>query len=289
MWAVLIGTLLLHVYPSVWEISRHARRWTRALRGATSRHEQNMTLPASNWRVWTPARRVAVVAREKRNGNVHKGELAVLSALAAAVPMGGRIFEIGTFDGRTTANLALAAPVTTMVHTLDLPATDEALLGLARGEAHMVRKPSSGVRYRAIQRQHGPDMAAITQHLGDSATFPWEEYRDAVDLVFVDGSHVLEYALLDSVYALRAARIGGLVVWHDYGIWPGVTEALDRLHRDLGLPLRRIRGTSLVALRVSPDHKKVQWPADIVALIDRCQVKAASRMGRSSRVPSRMT
>ncbi|MDZ4287684.1 MAG: class I SAM-dependent methyltransferase, partial [Prosthecobacter sp.] len=280
MWAFLVGTLLLHVYPSMGEISSHARRWKRALRGTTSRHEQPMTLPASTWRDWTPARRVAVVAREKRNGNVHKGELAVLSAFAAAVPMGGRIFEIGTFDGRTTANLALAAPVSAIVHTLDLPDTDADFLGVARGEAHRVRKRTSGVRYRTIQQQHGSNMAAITQHLGDSATFPWEEYRDAVDLLVVDGSHALEYALLGSADALIAARIGGVIVWHDYGIRPGVTEALDRLRRDLDMPLRRIRGTSLVALRVSPDHKKVQWPADIIALLNQCRLSAALNLGK---------
>ena len=42
------------------------------------------------------------------------------------------------------------------------------------------------------------------------------------------------------------ARGGGVVLWHDYGIWEGVTEALEELERRGSHGLRNIRGTSLV-------------------------------------------
>ena len=67
-----------------------------------------------------------------------------------------------------------------------------------------------------------------------------------------------------------AVRPGGVIVWHDYGVWPGVTQALDRFATELHLPLRRILGTTLVALRATPRLKAIDWPEDIAALLARC-------------------
>ena len=39
---------------------------------------------------------------------------------------------------------------------------------------------------------------------------------------------------------------GGVVVWHDYGIWEGVTKALEEMEQRERLGLTHIRGTSLV-------------------------------------------
>ena len=41
----------------------------------------------------------------------------------------------------------------------------------------------------------------------------------------------------------------GTIVWHDYGIWAGVTQVLGELEAKKGLDLRNIRGTSLVVWR----------------------------------------
>ena len=64
------------------------------------------------------------------------GELAVLAQAAAAVSPGDEIIEIGTFDGRTTLNLALNAPPTSHIFTLDLPAGAPTAYSLAAGERH---------------------------------------------------------------------------------------------------------------------------------------------------------
>jgi len=39
---------------------------------------------------------------------------------------------------------------------------------------------------------------------------------------------------------------GGRIVWHDYGIWDGVTKALTEVEAKEQLGLKSIRGTSLV-------------------------------------------
>lgn len=84
---------------------------------------------------------------------------------------------------------------------------------------------------------------------GDSATFDWSAHVGGAGLVFVDGSHAYDYAKKDSETAMRLIRPGGIVLWHDYGIWPGVTQALEELEAARGLGLVNIRGTSLVFWR----------------------------------------
>ena len=71
-----------------------------------------------------------------------------------------------------------------------------------------------------------------------------------MDFVFVDGSHSYEYVLNDSRLARRLLRKDGdgIIVWHDYGAWRGVTRALNALYRrdSVFQGLKHIEGTTLV-------------------------------------------
>lgn len=92
-------------------------------------------------------------------------------------------------------------------------------------------------------------MNRVKQLFGDSADFDFSPYE--VDFVFVDGSHAYEYVMSDSRRALAMLRNGrGLVLWHDYGEWEGVTRALNELHeRDVAFAgLRHVDGTTLAML-----------------------------------------
>jgi hypothetical protein len=53
----------------------------------------------------------------------------------------------------------------------------------------------------------------------------------------------------DSHTAFGLVGEGGMVLWHDYGRWEGVTRALDELEAEQRLGLRHVRGTSLVFWR----------------------------------------
>lgn len=161
------------------------------------------------------------------------------------------LFEIGTFDGRTTVNMAANSPADSRVYTLDLPreqlnATE---LPLEPGDHLWIDKEISGARYR------GTDVEGkITQLYGDSALFDFSPYFGAVDFIFIDGSHSYEYVLKDSETALRLLRDGrGVIVWHDYGPCEGATRALNELYAQGGVfqGLRRIEGTSLGYLRLT--------------------------------------
>jgi predicted O-methyltransferase YrrM len=182
------------------------------------------------------------------SGNVTLLELVALARLVRLkAPL--TVFEIGTFDGRTTLNLAANAPDSALVHTLDLPMGDEHATAyvLEDAERAYVRKPQSGGRV------HRSDLARkVKQHYGDSATFDFAPFvRDGVDFIFVDGSHAYEYARSDSLAAMSMLREGrGTIVWHDYNGWRGVSEALHELRRDDArfAGVRWIEGTSLALL-----------------------------------------
>jgi predicted O-methyltransferase YrrM len=191
----------------------------------------------------SPTTSVALPEPIANDGNVSLLELLVLARLVRE-RQPERIFEIGTFDGRTTLALAMNAPSDAKVYTLDLPSETRTALAIERSERAFVDKPASGARF------HGTEAAQkITQLFGDSATFDFSPYR--ADLVFVDASHAYEYVLNDSARAL--AMLGnsrGVIVWHDYGEWPGVTRALDELARsdERFRALRWVEGTTLAVL-----------------------------------------
>jgi len=177
------------------------------------------------------------------DGNVSLLELLVLARLTRELKP-RRIFEIGTFDGRTTLVLATNAPDDAQVYTLDLPPETPTALAIERSERAFVDKPTSGARFL------GTDSARkITQLFGDSATFDFSPYR--AELIFVDASHAYDYVRNDSAKALALlADSRGVIVWHDYGEWPGVTRALDELAKSDArfAKLRWIRGTTLAVL-----------------------------------------
>jgi predicted O-methyltransferase YrrM len=192
-----------------------------------------------------------IVVREAaaRDGNVTVQELVVLNRLVAS-RRPQLIFEIGTFDFRTTINLAANSPADARVFTLDLPPEGPvAVLPLAEHDPKYI---GYGARHARV-----PDPAEaerITALHGDSATFDFAPYRGRMDLVFVDGAHSYEYVLRDSETALSLAAPGAAIVWHDYDSWPGVTAALNELFladkRFAGL--RRVSGTTLAVLDLRP-------------------------------------
>ena len=179
-------------------------------------------------------------------GGVSFVELLVLAALVSQ-SRPRAIFEIGTFEGRTTLNFAMNAPES-RVYTLDLPPSqvDATALPIEQGERSCIVKPASGRKFLGT-----PAADRIVQLFGDSATFDFGPYEGEIDFVFVDGSHKDEYVLNDTEIALRLLRNGrGVIAWHDYGSWPGVARVLDRLYR--GRPefrgLRHVDGTTVACL-----------------------------------------
>lgn len=148
------------------------------------------------------------------------------------------IFEIGTFDGDMTAYLAEQMGPEAHIWTLDLPPEQIDAMGL-----DWFRGKDIGRVYH-----ESPEIAKrITQLAGDSQTYDYASYIGSIDMVFVDASHCYAPVLSDSRNALRLARPGGIILWHDFSLqWGQVVLAVHEA--TAGLPLQRIAGTSLALL-----------------------------------------
>ena len=181
------------------------------------------------------------------DGNITPLELVVISLLISTLKP-KKILEIGTFNGRTTINMALNQPKDGEVITIDLT-TNETKLPLEPDEAKYILDWTTRKRKITTIKSH----PQIKQIYGDSADYDFTDYIDRIDFMFVDGSHSYEYTMSDSKLAYNLVRQGGYILWHDYGspYWPDVTEALNELYlgnRDFK-SLQHIVGTSLCILQ----------------------------------------
>jgi len=161
-----------------------------------------------------------------------------------------RLFEFGTFRGRTTLNLAANSPDGATVFTLDLPTEniDSARFQILAGEKCYVSSKNSE-RYF-----HGtPYAEKIVQLFGDSATFDYRPYMNSMDFILIDASHGYDAVLNDSRRAVEMLRNGhGIILWDDYDGWyAGLTRAIALLYttQPAFREMKKIRGTQLAFLQ----------------------------------------
>lgn len=246
MKALVYGIYGAWIYLPLSGLSRKWRRFSRKVRGAESSLLQQVNLPTISWKKCSHQRITKVWEHDKGNGNIRNSELVIINAIAANCADNTSIFEIGTFDGRTSLNLAFTSPVHCKVFTLDLKPEMETTYPLASGERHMVEKEMSGARIGKYRKSDSSITAKIEQLFGDSAGFDFSPYYNSCSLVFVDGSHAYDYVVSDTKPAIKMVKKGGVILWHDYGIWEGVTKALEEIEKKEQLGLKNISGTSLV-------------------------------------------
>ena len=151
-------------------------------------------------------------------------ELAMLAYITVATDP-AKIFEIGTFRGRTALNFALNSAPECQVYTLDLPLWETDVQGAYNSsDVKIVGASFPGSDYAGKS-----EAAKIVQLYGNSLRFDFSPYVGQMDLVFVDGAHHYEAAKSDTANALRMIRPGGVVIWHDfanYGDYNDVTRAV---------------------------------------------------------------
>ncbi len=138
-----------------------------------------------------------------------------------------RIFEIGTFQGVTTAHMALNSDAE--IFTLDLPrdlATQTN--GYSAADLALLQsREEIGKRYRALNSN-----GRVQQLFGDSRTFDYGPYQGSVDLVLVDACHLFDYVMSDSQNAFRLLRETGAILWHDFGSSIDVNRACKALTKE---------------------------------------------------------
>jgi len=151
------------------------------------------------------------------------------------------IFEIGTYQGNTTLQLAANSPGDARITTLDLPSKwneDKRAITTPENFKNVTDRMTIGVQYKETSYA-----GKINQIFADSANMNWSELPGPFDFIFIDGCHYYEYVKKDTENALGALRPGGIVVWHDYGMIKDVSRAVDETSKKI--QIYAISGTRL--------------------------------------------
>jgi Methyltransferase domain len=170
----------------------------------------------------------------------HQDLMALLALLQDWNP--DLVLEIGTFNGATTAAMALNAPQA-VIHTVDLPLgydpTQEEPGALPKDDLHLVERRRVGEAYSSL-----PEINNIVQHFADSAKWDFAPVKGA-SFFFIDGAHTYEYARNDTEKCLAIAAPRSRFLIHD----------CDERHADVaryvaelatqGVAIARIKNTSL--------------------------------------------
>jgi len=157
----------------------------------------------------------------EEGGNVWVNELVVLAGVCRLLKP-KHVFEIGTFNGRTTVNLAANSPLDAIVHTLDIP-HDHPKFAPVEGEERFQLHENNGAFYR--KSAYAP---RVDQLWADSAEFDVTPLIGQIDLAFIDGSHNYDYVKNDTEKVMAMMAPGGVVFWHDYHPqYPDVAQYLE--------------------------------------------------------------
>ncbi|HDY88735.1 MAG TPA: class I SAM-dependent methyltransferase [bacterium] len=142
-----------------------------------------------------------------------------------------RVFEVGTFIGRTTRLLALNSPSDCEIFTLDLS--------------------KDKVSHQIGEEYHNtPENRKITQLYGDSREFDFANWYGKCDFIWVDGCHDVECVMSDTENALKLRSSKGWIAWHDYrhtAWWSGITKSVRMTHKSHP-NLVHIRGITIALL-----------------------------------------
>ena len=150
------------------------------------------------------------------------------------------IFEIGSYDGLTTAVFMLNSTPETRILSLDLPAEAPEVRASLESDKDLVAARHLGSVPRAL------GLNRYTQLLCDSMIFDPEPYANSIDLGLVDAAHDAEHVRNDTIKMARMLTDEGMVFWHDYG-GKGAFRPLATYLESLAKrrPIYRIPETSL--------------------------------------------
>jgi hypothetical protein len=159
----------------------------------------------------TPSAALAVVLPAAHvGGGMSFGELVIL-ARVTKVLQPRTVFEIGTYNGLTTAVFLLNSNPDAQIVTLDLPAEPVEGEGYILGDRELVMSRQLG----AVPEAMG--LRRYTQLLCDSMTFDPSPYKNSVGLGLIDAAHDLVHVRNDTLKMASMISNEGMVFWHDYG------------------------------------------------------------------------
>lgn len=125
------------------------------------------------------------------------------------------IIEVGSYQGRST--VAMAANTDANVWAIDRwngPATPQSTTNVDDSDYNIFLSNTEDLCITPIRKTS----------LEAAKDVPWR-----AEMIFIDGSHDYESVKADILAWRQHVGPDGLLCGHDYGIWPGVKQAVDEL------------------------------------------------------------
>jgi predicted O-methyltransferase YrrM len=158
------------------------------------------------------------------DGWMTPGQAATLYDAARRCPPGGRIVEIGSFRGRSTIVLALAAAPDVEIVAIDPHAGNDR--GPQEIEGFAAEADDDHRIFLANLAAGG--VAGRVRHVREFSDHAHEQVTDPIDVLYIDGAHRYGPALADiRSWGARVAD-GGTLLIHDSFSSIGVTGAIMR-------------------------------------------------------------
>jgi len=137
---------------------------------------------------------------------------------------GGVFVEIGVWQGRSAVYLA------ELIRELNLPIKFFAIDNFTGGpevmeQLNKLPKPLIEIVKDNIEAAGVGEYVTLIQD--DSADSAQRFLDDSVDFAFIDASHQYDAVRRDIAAWWPKIRSGGTLAGHDYGNWPGVTQAVN--------------------------------------------------------------
>ena len=136
------------------------------------------------------------------------------------------IFEFGTCSGKTTYLMALNSPSDAKINSITIGPNE--LEELEKNEN------DNRISYRNVINESiyesflfsGSDVEnKINVIFENSLKFDHTQFKDQIDLIFIDGGHTYSIVKNDTQKSFEMLKKNGIILWHDYV--PGKTSSKD--------------------------------------------------------------
>ena len=154
--------------------------------------------------------------------NISIFELVILSAIVSKTTENQNILEIGTYDGRTTKNLA--SNTNNTVFTLDLPLDLNETLDINETFKDYYNYDKDLIKNRDFSKNHLSEFQNIKSILCDSTKFDFSKIDYSV--AFIDGGHDYKTVKSDTENIFASIKKPGIILWHDYDVTNDVGKYL---------------------------------------------------------------
>lgn len=216
--------------------------------GKIRNYRNRLLLPRLSYASVISNEPITLIEPVDKPGGLTLEELAIVIGVCKKIG-NCRIFELGSFRGRTTVNIAYNCKEC-KITTFDLPldVLDDAQLQhkLLHKDKEVAGHDERGFFFKKYQEFEG----RVTHLYGDSAAFDFSPYFNSYNVVFIDASHKYENVLIDSETAFKLLKNKtGIVLWHDYSVDNmGVVKAVHEIKEKYNLPIHHIKRTKLAFL-----------------------------------------